>query len=138
MTLGTARPACPVGRGGPAASFRCAQCGELAGVVRVVRPESSPGLEPPGRLILDCFLGTTRRAQDAETLNAVQALIEQGNVDPAAIRALSWDLWEITPFYCAECGLNYCARDWDTYFDFNLMYDCIMGICPNGHRPIVG
>ena len=36
----------------------------------------------------------------AEVLDAVQALIEASNVDPAAIRGISWALREATPFYC--------------------------------------
>lgn len=57
--------------------------------------------------VLDCFLGTSWRVEAAGILDAVQALIEQGNVDPAAIREISWTLWYITPFYCPECGMNY-------------------------------
>jgi hypothetical protein len=133
-------------RRGTAASFRCARCGELAGVVRVSR-SGTP--DDPGRpsgteltasgLVLDCFLGASRHAQEAGILDAVQALIERGNVDPAAIRAVSWALWDVTPFYCPECELNYCGTDWDIYVDFNVgLYDCILGICPNGHRHLVG
>ena len=133
-------------RHGAAASFRYAQCGELAGVVRVARTGAtvemgqSPGSDlTASGLILDCFLGTSWHAEETGILDAVQALIEQGNVDPAAIRGISWTLWNITPFYCPECGLNYCSSDWDTYVDFNVgFYDCILGICPNGHRHIVG
>jgi len=133
-------------RQGTAASFRCARCGELAGVVRVARAGATVGIgRPAGReltasgLVLDCFLGTSWHAQEAGILDAVQALIEQGNIDPVAIREISWTLWDITPFHCPECGLNYCSRDWDTYVDFNIgFYDCIMGTCPNGHRHILG
>lgn len=138
-------------RQGTGASFRCARCGELAGVVRVVRGGTTvdmvrpSGREPTaGGLVLDYFLGTSWHAEapaiadEAGILDAVEALIEQGNVDPVAIRGISWTLWDITPFYCPECGLNYCSRDWDTYADFNVgVYDCIMGTCPNGHRHIV-
>jgi hypothetical protein len=60
-------------------------------------------------LVLDCFLGTSWHAEGTATLDAVQELIEQGNVDPVAIRAISWPLWGITPFYCPECRLNYCS-----------------------------
>jgi hypothetical protein len=69
----------------------------------------------------------------------VQELIEQGNVDPIAIRAISASLWEVTPFYCPECGLNYCSGHWDTHADFNIgFWDCIIGVCPDGHRHLVG
>jgi hypothetical protein len=89
-------------------------------------------------LVLD-FLGTSWHAEGTATLDAVQVLIEQGNVDPIAIRAISWPLWGITPFYCPECRLNYCSGHWDTYADFNIgLSDSIIGICPNGHRHLVG
>jgi predicted RNA-binding Zn-ribbon protein involved in translation (DUF1610 family) len=131
---------------GTAASFRCGECGEIAGVVQVAR-SSGAGDEPwsygePGggdELVLEYFLGTVWHADTGDVLDAVQALIEQGNVDPAAIREVSWTLWDVTPFYCPECGLNYCSADWDTCVDFNVgLYDCILSICPNGHRHIVG
>ena len=65
----------------------------------------------------------------------MQALIDHGRVDPVAIRAISRAFWEITPFYCPECGLNYCIKEWDTsvLFDDGL-YDRTEGTCPNGHR----
>jgi hypothetical protein len=35
--------------------------------------------------------------------------------------------------------LNYCSADWEISVDFNVgFYDCILGVCPNGHRHIVG
>jgi predicted RNA-binding Zn-ribbon protein involved in translation (DUF1610 family) len=131
---------------GTAASFRCAQCGDLAGAVRVARanPAASAwrllGREPyADGLVLECFLGTSWHAEGVATLDAAQEFIEQGDVDPIAIRAISASLWEVTPFYCPECGLNYCSGHWDTYADFNIgFWDCIIGICPNGHRHLVG
>jgi hypothetical protein len=43
--------------------------------------------------------------------------------------------WELTPFYCPDCGLNYCHRDWDTYVLFDEgFYDCTKGRCPEGHE----
>jgi hypothetical protein len=39
------------------------------------------------------------------------------------------------PFYCPDCELNYCSKDWDTYVLFDEgFYDCTMGTCPNGHQ----
>ena len=134
-----------IGRG-PAASFRCTRCGELAGVVRVARAgtmvDMGPplGIEIPDRdgLVLDYFLGTAWQAESAEVLDAVQALVEQGNVAPAAIRDVSWALREVTPFYCPDCGLSYCSRDWDTcVVSDEGFYDCTEGACPNGHRHVL-
>jgi hypothetical protein len=66
-------------------------------------------------LVLDFFLGTAWYADTGEVLDVVQSLIEHGNIDPLAIREINCRFWEITPFYCPDCGLNYCSNDWDTY-----------------------
>jgi hypothetical protein len=72
-------------------------------------------------------------------LDAVEALIEQGNVDPVTVRGISWALWDVTPFFCPECRLNYCRQDWDMHFSVNQgSHDCILGTCPNGHRHLLG
>jgi len=63
------------------------------------------------------------------------AVIDGGTADPLALRQVSRDL---TPFYCPDCQLNYCARDWSTYVLVDEgFYDCTMGTCPNGHRHVV-
>jgi hypothetical protein len=132
---------------GPAASFRCGECGEIAGVVHVARAGSPDGNEwssgwEPGAgngLVLDYFLGTIWHADTGDVLDAVQELIERGKVDPVTIREISWTLWDITPFYCPECRLNYCSLDWDMHFSVNeWSHDCIIGTCPNGHRHLLG
>jgi hypothetical protein len=125
----------------PATSFRCGECGEIAGVVRVARASSTAGSEPGagGRLVLECFLGTTWHPDTDEVLDAAQALIEQGNVDPVTLREITWTLWDITPFYCPECPLNYCSQDWNMHFAVNAgSHDCIIGTCPSGHRHLLG
>jgi hypothetical protein len=131
---------------GRAAAFRCGECGEIAGVVRVTRTgtagqEPQPGGEPAaaGWLSLDYFTGTIRRAATGDVLDAVGTLIDQGNTDPATILEVSWTLWDITAFYCPECRLNYCSLDWDTDFTVNPgCHDCIIGTCPHGHRHLLG
>jgi len=95
------------------------------------------GIETPARdgLVLDYFLGTAWHSVPSETLDAVAELIDRGNTDPLAIRQVNRMLWEVTPFYCPDCQLNYCSKDWDTSVVFDEgFYDCTMGICPNGHR----
>ena len=127
------------------AVFRCARCTRLAAVVHVVRAGTTADMGRPAGteitaegLVLDGFLGTSWHAEPAGILDAVQALIERGNVNPVAIRAISSTLWNVTPFYCPECRLNYCGRDWDISVHFILgFHDCIMGVCPNGHQHIV-
>jgi hypothetical protein len=121
-----------------AASFRCGKCGEVAGVVRVARAGGEPS---PGRdgLVLEYFLATTLWTYKGEVLDAVQALIEQGNVDPVTMREVCWTLWTVTPFYCPECGLNYCSLEWDVHLSVSPgSRDCIIGTCPAGHRHLLG
>jgi hypothetical protein len=103
--------------------------------VRVARASSTTG----DGLVLDYFLGTIWHADRGDVLDAVQALIEQGNVDPVTIREITWTLWDITPFYCPECRLNYCSLDWTMHFPvYGRSYDCIVGTCPSGHRHVIG
>jgi hypothetical protein len=127
----------------PDVSFRCGECGEIAGVIRVDRAGGTAGEEPlpgvGGWLVLEYFLGTVWHAGTGEVLDAVQALIEQGNVDPVTMREVSWTLWDVTAFYCPECRLNFCRLDWDVRFAVNPeSHDCIIGTCPNGHRHLLG
>jgi hypothetical protein len=140
---GTTRFGDRVPKGLGAASFRCGECGEVAGVVRVAHGTGTVGDEPSSDardwLVLKYFLGTVWHSDTSDVLDAVQALIDQGNVDPVVIRQVSWTLWDITPFYCPECRLNYCSLDWDVRFAVNAgSHDCIIGTCPNGHRHLLG
>jgi hypothetical protein len=111
--------------------------------VRVAWASSTAGSEPSsgagGWLALDYFLGTIWHADTGDVLDAVQALIEQGDVDPVTIREVSWALWDVTAFYCPECRLNYCSLDWSMHFAVNAgSHHCIIGSCPNGHRHLLG
>jgi len=55
--------------------------------------------------------------------------------DPAALRRIDW---ELAPFYCLDCDLNYRSADWHTYVPVDEgLFDCTMGICPSGHRHVV-
>jgi hypothetical protein len=126
-----------------AASFRCAACGEMAAVVKVVRAENTVDMGPPlGRqtydcdaVILDYFLGTAGKFGDAATLDAVQEIVSSDAPDPVALRRVDW---ELAPFYCPDCDLNYCRADWHTYVLVDEgFYDCTMGICPGEHRHMV-
>jgi hypothetical protein len=78
---------------GPAASFRCGECGEIAGVVRMARATGAGRRRAVvrwlGRAGPGYFLGTVWHADTGDVLDAVQALIEQGNVDPFTIREIS-------------------------------------------------
>ena len=128
---------------GAAASFRCAACGEMAGVVKGRPGRNQRRHGPPlGRetydhdaIIVDYSLGTAGKFADAATLDAVQELVSSHAPDPVALRQIDW---ELAPFYCPDCGLNYCRADWHTYVLVDEgFYDCTMGICPGGHRHMV-
>ena len=70
-----------------------------------------------------------------ESLDQVQAVIDQGSADPGALRQVNANL---APFYRSDCALNYCARDWDTHVLLDDgFYDCTMGTCPSAHRHMV-
>jgi hypothetical protein len=77
----------PTRRGKPA-RFRCARCGDLAGVIKVIHAGSPVDVGPPlGKqvqerdgLVLDYFLGTTWLAAPGDKLDAVEAIIEQGSL----------------------------------------------------------
>ena len=68
---------------GIAARFRCARCGDLAGIVRVIHAGTPVDMGPPlGKqvqerdgLVLDYFLGTAWHAVTADKLDAVHALV---------------------------------------------------------------
>jgi hypothetical protein len=127
-----------------ATSFRCGECGEVAGVVRVAPGGgaddfAAPSSDAAGWVVLRYFLCTVWHPDTSDVLDAVQALIDQGAADPVVIREVSWTLWDITPFYCPECRLNYCNLDWDVRFVVcEGSHDCILGTCPKGHRHLLG
>ena len=124
---------------GTAASFRCAACGEIQGVVKVARAGAIADMGPPlgeetyGRdaIIVDYFLGTASKFADAAALDAVQEIVG-GRFRPGCA---SPDRLGTAPFYCPDCDLNYCRGDWNTFSIFDEgFYDCTIGICPYGHR----
>jgi hypothetical protein len=126
-----------------AASFRCAACGEMAAVVKVARAGITVDMGPPlgcetyhrDALVVDYFLGTASRFADAATLDTVQEIVSSSAPDPEALRRIDQ---ELAPFYCPDCGLNYCHADWETFPVFDEgFYDCTIGICPRGHRHTV-
>jgi hypothetical protein len=125
-----------------AASFRCAACGELAGVVRATAGGAAATGPPLGTttsdqdgFIVSDFIGIAWLAAGRAVLDAVRALIDEGSIDPLALRDIHW---ELAPFYCPDCQLNYCRNHWNTHVIFDKdLYDCTKGTCPNGHEHTV-
>jgi hypothetical protein len=114
-----------------AASFPCARCGGMAGVVKVERAGTTidTGL-PLGQktcdrdaIVVD-FYGTASRFADAATLDAVQEIVSSHAPDPAALRRIDR---ELAPFYCPDCDPNYCGAGWrgfpvfDEGFNLNIL-----------------
>ena len=94
-----------------AASFWCAVCDEMAGVVKVTRAGTTVDMGPPrshekydrDAIVVDYFLGTASRLADAAKVDAVQEVAAGHTPDPVALRRIHW---ELQPFYCPECELN--------------------------------
>src|SRR5262249_51810758 len=87
-------------RGG-GASFRCAACGEMAAVVRLVRAGTTVNMGPPlgeqaydrDGVIVDFWLGATcwRRLDPAQWAR-IEQVLTAGQPDPAALHKLEWEL----------------------------------------------
>jgi hypothetical protein len=131
----------PVGEA--AASFRCGACGEVAAVVKAVPAGEPADMGPPlglqrqrhDGIVLDYFLGTAWKLADAATFADVREILSGQAPDPAALRRIDW---ELAPFYCPECGQNYCRADWHTeVIAGEGFYDHTMGTCPGGHKHMI-
>ena len=129
--------------GPDAASFRCAGCGEIAAVVRVVPAGAAADMGPPlGRqsqsragVVVDYFDGTAWKAVGIEVFQAVRGILASEAPNPVALRQIDW---ELAPFHCPECGQNYCRADWHPTVVFDEgFYDCTRGRCPNGHEHMI-
>lgn len=128
---------------GGAVSFRCAACGEVAAVVRIVPASGRADLGPPlGRqaqdrdgIVVDYFGGTVWKGAGAGPYQAVREILGEDSPDPAALRRIDW---EFAPFYCAACGENYCRAHWHSIVLFDEgFYDCTTGRCPRGHEQVI-
>ena len=125
------------------ASFRCAACGEMAAVVKVLPAGCPADMGPPlgvqsekrDGIVVDYFGGTAWKAAQAPAYQAVCDILGSPAPDPAALRQIDW---ELAPFYCPDCAQNYCRADWhpNVLFDDGF-YDCTMGQCPSGHEHII-
>ena len=129
--------------GEAAASFRCGACGELAAVVKAVPAGQAADMGPPlglqrqdrDGIVVDYFFGTAWKLADTATYRDVREILSGEAPDPAALRRIDW---ELAPFYCPECGQNYCRADWHAYVLVDEgFYDRTMGTCPGGHKHMV-
>ena len=85
--------------------------------------------------VVDYFLGTVRFAAATAAVAAVQAILDAGDADPAALRLICR---ELVPFYCPDCELNYCGGDWNAEVLWDEgFYDRTLGTCPHGHHHVL-
>jgi hypothetical protein len=126
------------------ASFRCAACGEMAAVVKAVSAGIAADVGPPlglqahksDGIVVDYFGGTTWIAASPDTITAVRGILGGDAPDPAELQRLDV---ELAPFYCPDCGKNYCHADWRTYVLADKShYASTTGTCPSGHQRTAG
>ncbi|WP_344949816.1 hypothetical protein [Actinomadura miaoliensis] len=124
-------------------AFRCAECGEVAATVRLQPREGPVNMGPPlgyqrqprDGAVLDGFLGTVWHAIERLTYDEMAWFVAQERPDAAWLRAKDWQL---APFYCRHCELNYCRADWHPQVRFDEgFYDCTVGHCPRGHQQTI-
>jgi predicted RNA-binding Zn-ribbon protein involved in translation (DUF1610 family) len=126
------------------ASFRCAACGEMAAVVKAVSAGIAADMGPPLGLqahksdgvVVDYFGGTTWQQAAPDTMVTVRQILSSNAPDPAELRHVDVNL---APFYCPDCGKNYCHADWRTYVLEDKSYSAsTRGTCPGGHQHTAG
>jgi hypothetical protein len=131
---------------GVAASFRCGECGEIAGVVSVIRASSILDNEPssgePGArewLVLEYFLGTVWHEDTAMSWMRLRRSSSRGtSIRPPYERSLG-HYGTLRRSTARNARLNYCSLDWKMHFSVRAgTYDCIIGSCPNEHRHLLG
>ncbi|MBO2449137.1 hypothetical protein J4573_18680 [Actinomadura barringtoniae] len=128
------------------AAFRCAECGEIAGVLRLTPAGQPVDMGPPlGRttheadgVSLDLFGGTSWHRLEGEAFGRLRALIETDAPDGPDALEIRRVHWELAPFLCRECGDVYCWTDWKPSVTFDDgFYDETRGTCPRGHRQTI-
>jgi hypothetical protein len=87
-------------RGG-GVSFRCAACGEMAAVVRLVRAGTTVNMGPPlgeqaydrDGVVVDFWLGSTCwRRLDPARWARIEQVLAAGQPDPAGLHQIDWEL----------------------------------------------
>jgi hypothetical protein len=132
----------PVAGGG--VSFRCAACGEVAAVVRLIRAGTAVNMGPPigeetydrDGVVVDYWLGTTSwRRIDPAVWARIDVILAADQPDPVALHKIDW---ELAAYWCRDCQRCYCRDDWQkTVVWDGPFYDYTDGICPAGHRYMI-
>jgi hypothetical protein len=120
----------------------CSICGELAGVLTVLR--AGEVIEPPRFLLpargpawcLEGFMGSDWSKLDESRVAGLEDAIRRS--DFGALCAIDFLL---VPFYCQSCHASYCYKHWSAYPrfdpDFPGWYEDTVGWCPRGHRRLL-
>ena len=125
------------------ASFRCAACGEIAAVVRLVKAGTTVNMGPPvgpqaygsDGVVVDYWLGTTWRRLDPDRWARIEQVLSAGRPDPAALHTIDW---ELAAYWCRDCQRCYCHDDWQTTVIWDgPFYDYTDGVCPAGHHHMI-
>ena len=106
-------------------SFSCAECGAVAGVVRLRTSELGVCLE------VSSF--TSELKVPARELSRS---IEQLQCAMRSAQSLYELDFELAPYYCPTCELTFCGAHWRTrdVFDEDGFHDSIRGVCARGHE----
>ncbi|WP_156391958.1 MULTISPECIES: hypothetical protein [unclassified Nocardioides] len=109
--------------------FACSACGVLAATLSVRGAGQTIYDGPSYRLE---FLGENSGIVPA---GLVELLEGRDEIDPLDVAHLHG---ELGAFCCVACELNYCAKCWSTWIEFDEgFYDCTRGRCPNGHEQML-
>jgi hypothetical protein len=95
------------------------------------------GLQAQDRdgIVVDYFGGTMWKRAEARVYQAVREILSGAAPDPAALRRIDW---ELAPFYCPDCGQNYCRADWHAAVRLDDGFcDYTIGRCPHGHEHMI-
>ncbi len=106
-------------------SFACAECREIAGVVRLRTSNLGVCLE------VSSF--TSEMKLPVRELDRTMDELQHAMRSARALFELDF---ELAPFYCPTCALTFCGAHWRTrdVFDDEGFHDCIRGVCARGHE----
>jgi hypothetical protein len=128
---------------GVQASFSCAVCGGIAGLVRLAAAATVVDMGPPigdqehqaDGVVISHWIGTVWKAAAPATYAQVRDVLSASQPDTGAPHRIDW---ELAPFCCRACQQNYCREHWECIVIMDEgFYDRSDGICPAGHRQVI-
>ena len=118
------------------AIFTCALCEKVAAHLRLFvasKNDESQAQKSCYFLQVSGFIGNIESVVSADELARLQTYMEQKSTGKMREMRLKY-----APCFCLQCEKAYCAEHWKTtpVFDDGF-YDCIYGVCPEGHRQML-